>query len=757
MEQDGLVSVDLTYQPQDGKPMTVDALGIEYPVANEVAECLVAVAQGGNFSPLTAKVLPQDKTGTLWTVLDTGRSGAAMQVGSFYPHVWLGSELRGFQWWADSDRGWFPDNDVPAHEVTRERVSSGKGQGADTRHSTPDTSAVVLRNNIIGKPVKLTEARTLRLTWNATPFKPLPKGWRMIAATDDGTFAVPHRSLRINPKTSQKYWTPPNPSNQNWINPESEDPAEWSKLWAQQKTEGFGGFAAADQIVRERRPFDLYSARTGVSWQHMSFQLISYGHKSQEHDVFAYFGDEWYGGAGDAWNESYVDYAMYLFDRAFREGGIVSTYWDLSFPILFNNPLSGLTYRLPDGRWQPGYNSLNCRRFFQHLWAVQDKHGLNPGAVGSHSTHAYVFPTLPWIDAVLDGERDINLDASDKDWIDDYPSERMRALSCPHNWGVGICWMGNFTTADKRKAAAAKTAQGEYIFMHDSWINPYIHPAYQLERMPKPILDWGMNRTDVTYHPYWRNPFATTKDKDVFVSLWQIPGEAEGRVLVGVFNYDRKAVKDIEVKIDLAALKLQGKTLVMRDLYRNFSDAEVNSPDPNQKAAMLMSNPGLGAAAEFDAATGILRIKGVGAHRGRFVGVGAIDPAALAEAKKHLPAGITEVPPAVADLGLVNKDVKYLTLPSDDPAIQVGLWQLPDRVLVVVQNTDAAVAKDAVIKVDLDKLGLTPQLPWQDFIGVRDLYAEEKAPATVLDFYGRTLTVKALPPHRARLIGIRRY
>src|SRR6185436_5884060 len=102
MEQDGLVSVDLTYQPKDGKPVTVDALRIEYPVVNDVAECLVSVVQGGNFAPLTAKVLPQNKQGTLWTVFDSGRSGAAMQLGSFYPHLWLGSERRGFQWWADS-------------------------------------------------------------------------------------------------------------------------------------------------------------------------------------------------------------------------------------------------------------------------------------------------------------------------------------------------------------------------------------------------------------------------------------------------------------------------------------------------------------------------------------------------------------------------------------------------------------------------------------------------------------------------------
>lgn len=79
------------------------------------------------------------------------------------------------------------------------------------------------------------------------------------------------------------------------------------------------------------------------------------------------------------WGRTYTDYAMYLFERAYREGGVVSTYWDLTFPILTNSLLSGLSYRLPDGRVQPGYNGWNCRRFFMRLHALQQDHGLNPG------------------------------------------------------------------------------------------------------------------------------------------------------------------------------------------------------------------------------------------------------------------------------------------------------------------------------------------------------------------------------------------
>ncbi len=722
MEQDGLVCVELTYGPS-GKPVKVDALRIEYPVANGVAECLASVGPGANFAAMTATVLPADKQGRLWTTFDTGRPGAQMTAGSFYPHVWLGSEQRGFQWWADSDKGWFPDDDVPAHEVAREG------------------GAVVLKNHIIGKPVELSAPRTLTFTWNASPFKPLPKGWRMIAATDDGTFSVPHRGTRINPTTGKKYLEG---GIANWINPESYDPADWGKLWAEQKEK-------ADAIVRARRPFDLYGSRTGVSWQHMSFQLIGWGRKSMEDAVHDYFGSEW---AGETWNKTYVDYAMYLFDRAFGEGGVVSTYWDLSFPILWGDPLTGLAYQLPDGRWQPGYNTLNCRRFFQRLWAVQDKHGLNPGSVGCHSTQAYIFPALPWIDAVLDGERDWNIDVSDMDWVDYYPKERMRAMSVPHTWGVGICWMSNFASADVKKKFAAKTRHAEYVWLHDSWINPYLDYGF-LTRMPQGILDWGLNGENVAFVPYWRNPYAKADDPDLLVALWRIPDEAAGRILVGVFNYNRKSVKDAEVKLDLAQLGLAGKPLDMRDLSRDYF-LGVKEIEAIQGE--------LGETAAFDAAGGVLRIKGLGAHRGRFVGIGATAPAAVETLAKQLPAwAAREALPAISDQGFVRKETRRFApgrvpgVACEDAAIQVGMWQLPDRVLLLVHSADEKVAKDAVLKLDLEALHLTPKLPWQEFLGVRDLQKDEKAPGAMLDYYAGKLTLKAIPPKGGRIVAIRRY
>ena len=740
LEQDGLVYVELTYGP-DKKPIRLEALRIEFPLADADADCLVCIGPGANFSSKTTMLLPKDKLGQLWSTLVTGITGCQMKVGSFYPTVWIGSERRGFLWWADNDKGWVQDNAVPAHEVVRVKGQGSRveGEEPDTRHSILDTSCVVLRNNIVAHPIELTDARTVAFSYMATPVKPFPQGWRMIAATDDGTFFEPFRGVRTNPKTGTKYHNSA-AGNINWIHPESADPAEWSTLWAEQKK-------SADALVALRRPFDLYAARTGVSFQHMSFQLMGYGVKSMQQELYDYFGDEWFPGGEDTWNESYTDYAMYLFDRVFREGGVVSTYWDLTFPINFSGLLTGLAYRLPDGRIQPGYNGWNVRRFFMRLWALQQDAGLNPGCTGTHSTNAYIPIAMPWIDAILDGERDWNLDVSDMDWIDYYPIERMRSMSSPHNWGIGLCWMSNYTSRDPAKVIRAKEAQAEYLWMQDSWLNPYINPAAHMIEMPAAVLDWGLNGAEVTYYAYWRNSQVACQDKDVLVSLWQI---GKGRALIGVFNYSKTDTKNVRLDLDLAKLGFSPDATTVRDLYMRKNN---NLP-----------------AGGLDAKAGTLTLNELPPHMGRFIGVRTVQPQAVAKFQEQMTvaaAGATA--PAAADLAVWAQDYGLLgpgtefqaaggvsTVIAANAALKISLWRTTDRVLLAIANTGKQL-QDATLKLDLDKLGLTPALVWQQFIRVRDLNKGEKEGAAVLDYYGRTLTIKGIQPQALRLIAIRRY
>ncbi len=710
VEQDGLVYVDLTYQGANGKAVKIDALRIEYPLAEGDADALVCIGPGGNFSSRTTMLLPDDKPGRLWSTLDTGITGTGMTVGSFYPTVWIGSERRGLLWWGDNDRGWVQDSGVPAHEAVRK------------------DGAVVLINNIVASPTLLAEPRTISFSYIATPFKPFPKGWRASMATENGTFWQPFRGVRKDSKTGEYVMPRPLRGHHNMIHPESRYPEEWPALWAEQKEQ-------ADAHARGQQWRDPYAARSGVNFTIQSFQIIGYGRKSLQNDLYAYFGPEWEGD-DDTWNESYTDYAMYLFSPAFKDGGVRHTYWDLAFPRPYGNPLGGLSYLLPDGREQKGYNGWNLRHFFMRLHALQYDAGLTPGANGFHSTNAYLTIAMPWVDSVLDGERNWNLDTSPEDWVDVMSIERMRSKSTPHNWGVDICWMGNMESADRSKVDAGRRLQAQWVWMHDSWRNPYIP---QLNRMPDNALDWGLNDENIVYHPYWRNPHVSCADGDVLISLWH----SDGRAILGVFNYAKEEARDAEIKVDLAKLGLDPKQVYARKLW---------------------TEPGNDAAVELKG-NGTLQVKSLPGHR--LILVGLASPAAdeLERAAKALPAWASgdAVRAAIADHGFVRSETKRFApgeapgVACENPAVEISLWQLPDRVLLLVSNGDGKAARDAVLKLDLAALGLEQKLIWQEFVGVRQLLAEDNAPAPALDYHDRTLTLKGLPAQGGRLVTIRRY
>jgi hypothetical protein len=122
-------------------------------------------------------------------------------------------------------------------------------------------------------------------------------------------------------------------------------------------------------------------------------------------------------------------------------------------------------------------------------------------------------------------------------------------MSSPHNWGVPICWMANIDGGTREERREAQNVQAQWIWMHDSWRNPYVRP---LTTMPDGALDWGLNDERVIYHPYWRNSLVETSDEDILVSMWQLPD----RVILGVFNYNREKRKDATLVVDLEKLNL---------------------------------------------------------------------------------------------------------------------------------------------------------------------------------------------------------
>jgi hypothetical protein len=197
----------------------------------------------------------------------------------------------------------------------------------------------------------------------ASPFKPLPKGWRMATYSENGTFTTPEFKARKDPKTGQ------NINGWNWINPPSYDPGEWAALWSEFK-------AKADADVHAKRHFDPARARNhqGSAYVHTSIPMYGYGPQTSDKRVSGYFASEW--GRGN-YNPTMTDFLMWLLHRAFGEGGLRTVYWDIFYTGVFSELQAGYGYVLPDGRIQPTFHGYNLRRFMMRLYGLMNDHGVD--------------------------------------------------------------------------------------------------------------------------------------------------------------------------------------------------------------------------------------------------------------------------------------------------------------------------------------------------------------------------------------------
>jgi hypothetical protein len=123
----------------------------------------------------------------------------------------------------------------------------------------------------------------------------------------------------------------------------------------------------------------------------------------------------------------------------------------------------------------------------------------------------------------------------------------------------------------------------------------------------------------------------------------------------------------------------------------------------------------------------------------------------------------TTLPEAALRFGINDEKVQYVPywrnelVTSEDEEILVSLWTLPDRVALQVFNYSGEESKEVTLTVDLAELGLKPELPWQEFLRLYDLEEERDKLDVSLNYHAGTLTIPTLPPHRGRLLGIRRY
>ncbi len=332
---------------------------------------------------------------------------------NFAPYVWLGAEERGLAWFGDHIAGYETDG---ARGIQRVSIAPGK---------------VVLRVELIQKPVTLAEARTFTFGLQASPTKPLRPDWRGYAVPGGGGMSV-------------VVWGGFNcadkvPANRDWtivdkaMEGARTGKADWEWFAAYAKTNttliNEGGGATPGRF--RRVPLEQAKAN-GQPWltalNHFVGQaaglstnrgITVYFEEHQTSGAYpdvAEFHDEWADNsfsryrmfhypytwgpeARSANPKSYQDFAVFYANEWMRRG--IGIYYDNTYPMTDHN-----RHRLQDQGlgWQSSI--WGHREYYKRVWKrsrelMASGQVTRPLHTVGHVTNCQVLPYTTWWDSTL--------------------------------------------------------------------------------------------------------------------------------------------------------------------------------------------------------------------------------------------------------------------------------------------------------------------------------------------------------------------
>ncbi|NQT94110.1 MAG: hypothetical protein HQ559_15215 [Lentisphaerae bacterium] len=498
VEFDGMYKVTMRIDPK--RPTALGSLKVVVPLTKEVSDYVHAAGEGIR-TGFYYGFLPKDKGKTVWT--SKAVDSQPMAVGSFIPYVWIGNTKGGVCWFADSDEGWVPNNDVPAIEVVRQADGSAN---------------LVL--NLISSDFTLDQPRTVTFAFQASPVKRMHKGWRMDTWWCGDTFKnysfVGHLIWNAVPFTK--------------------NPAECKKMVDATHARGSMKyiFGFEDEKYRPNAvPYFIH--------QNLPEDLVP---------EMKYFGEDWRTSISEClyYGKTLTDYMVHHYAEWCKATGIDGYYVDNMRPVACDNIEAGRGYRLPDGRIQPTYQMFSTRRYFLRMRAAFAENG-KTGKMVLHMTNNMIIPWVGAADMAYDGEHHVIYPEMNKDFMDFWPLDRMR-VDFSAQWGTAVNFMqeyqGEFTP--KRLAKVMRSFTG-MVILHDAL------PLGNCNGWNQPVWigkhRFGIDEDDVEFVGYWKEGSGIgCEAKDVKLAVWRRPG----KILVAVVNMGEKV--SAKVSIDAAKLGL---------------------------------------------------------------------------------------------------------------------------------------------------------------------------------------------------------
>lgn len=533
---DGMMKWTLTLKPGHYEPMAM-----EIPVKAERAPLMHSCTDGIRIS--YAGAVPAGE-GLVWKSSQVPHVGI---IGDHVPYIWIGGPLRGISVFSDNDKGWVIDKQNH-EEILREKDGT-----------------VVLRLNLIQKPVDFTEVRTITLGFMATPTKPMQENWR---AKSLGAFLGSGKCWGANQTDADV--CPWDGTDEFWRKlRETQETGKIDEAFLKRTCDAFpyGGKDEKtkawwkERVVRHFRSgfsnykrggmkgtFTWYTNARGVDfstpqghtfcdewnrqeWMDHNFDILS--HRDYDLDPCA----------------SFRDYAAWWYKKATDIGVCDNYYWDDIY-LDANYNLAGTdAYLLEDGTIQPSVGLFNMRELIRRCAAVQAECGRTwPNLNWLHMTSTAIAPILSF--------GGVNYDLEDggsvNDFQDRYGRDYMLACTIGRQHGNIVSVMGYFGKTTPEEAKRLQRCGTGVMIVHELiW-----RLCPQWRAADEKLRAWGYRTADVDVWNDWDEdvayPVETSGEPVCSIAMRH---KVKNEVLITVSDWAKGGT--VTVKPDAATLGLK--------------------------------------------------------------------------------------------------------------------------------------------------------------------------------------------------------
>ncbi len=513
-EFDGLIRIDMVLAPSPQPKRKLQRLWLEIPLTKEFAQ-LFHFWPGRWGSAFNSGAVPQE----------------GMRLG-FKPVLWLGCEDGGLSVFAESDRGWLPQDPQAAIAIL------------------PETQATLLRLHILdSSPPRLPCTFTLAI--QATPVKPWASDfhrWRICHGANYGmekplagspqSESVLAKAARLGVRTLvfHEHWTPV----QNYWRTDREEELRslieachqhgiqlWLYFGYELATLNPEYTAVADQVLS----LGTDGGVTGGYYRH-----------PPQRDYIVCLQSFW----ADRLLEGIIEAIdRYGFDGVYLDGTIE--------PFACANQRHGCGWRTADGQLKPTYPIFAVRDFMRLLYMALHARGKR---INAHQSTYCGTATLGFADSYWDGEQFGEGELAAKT-LEQLSLPTFRAEFMGRNFGVPC----EFLVYERPPHWTFEKALA-FTLLHDVRVRP-LGVGPMLERIA-PIWEaldqFGV--AEAEWFPYWRNQeFLRVAGEFAKVSGYRQKRDQQAQWLLVISNLSEEADSEIQVELLDPAIPASAKAL----------------------------------------------------------------------------------------------------------------------------------------------------------------------------------------------------